>query len=133
MRPSKKTTALWLYESGTLEVIFKPNVAGVIVPEHLKASTGVMFTYGVGMPIPITDTVIDDEGISATLSFNRTPCSTFVPWAAVFVLQAKTDEFGAGMLWPEDAPTAEDAAAQAAPAPVEEPAKRERPSWMKAV
>lgn len=43
----------------------------------------VTFEYGLDMPVQIPDLKVTDEGISATLSFNRTPCPTFVPWEAV--------------------------------------------------
>jgi hypothetical protein len=53
------------------------------------------------MTVPIPDLVIDDDGISATLSFNRTPFLCRVPWTAVFALVGP-DKLG--KVWPEDAP-----------------------------
>ena len=48
-----------------------------------KPDETVTFEYGLDMLIPIPDLKVTDEGISATLSFNRTPYTTFVPWEAV--------------------------------------------------
>lgn len=43
----------------------------------------VTLDYGLNMPIPIPDLKVDESGISATLSFDREPFVTFVPWEAV--------------------------------------------------
>ena len=53
------------------------------------------------MPIPIPDLVVGDEGISATLSFSRTPHQTFIPWSAIYIVSC-TD--GRGILYYEDVP-----------------------------
>jgi hypothetical protein len=55
------------------------------IPDSVRPKPGetVTFEYGLDMPIQIPDLKVTDEGISATLSFNRTPCPTFVPWEAV--------------------------------------------------
>jgi hypothetical protein len=53
------------------------------------------------MAIPIPDLTIDDEGISCTLSFNRSPFWCRIPWSAIYAL---IGEGGRGGVWPEDVP-----------------------------
>jgi hypothetical protein len=53
--------------------------APVVPPE----GTAQVLSYGLDMPVPILDLVVDDSGISATLSFSHSPFKTFVPWEAV--------------------------------------------------
>jgi hypothetical protein len=58
---------------------------GLVIPEGVRpeASHCTVFEYGLNLPIPINDLELTDSGISATLSFSRTPHHTFVPWEAV--------------------------------------------------
>jgi hypothetical protein len=57
----------------------------LVIPEGVRpeASHCTVFEYGLNLPISINDLEISDSGISATLSFSRTPHHTFVPWEAV--------------------------------------------------
>jgi stringent starvation protein B len=75
--------------------------AGVVVPEHLKGEAHLVLQYGTDLPITIPDLNVDEFGVSATLSFNRTPQRTVVPWSAVYVVVS--DE-GRGVLYNEDVP-----------------------------
>lgn len=50
----------------------------------------VIFEYGLDMPISIPDLKVTDKGIEATLSIQRTPYLTFVPWEAVIDLAGVT-------------------------------------------
>ena len=59
-----------------------------------------------------------DDGIHATLSFNRTPVSTFVPWAAVYLI---ADFEGNGAVWQDDIPA--DMLEAITPAPDTDPPK----------
>ena len=56
---------------------------------------------GLDMPVPIPDLRVDDSGVYATLSFQRTPFTCMVPWEAVFAL---VGDDGKGMVWPDDLP-----------------------------
>jgi hypothetical protein len=53
------------------------------------------------MPVPIPDLRLDEEGMSCTLSFNRTPFFCVVPWPSVY---AMVGDDGRGMVWPDDVP-----------------------------
>lgn len=70
-----------------VRVVFDPMPDSVIVPASLKKDEATMFEYGLDMrPIPIPDLDTNERGISATLSIDRTPFKTFVPWSAVVIL-----------------------------------------------
>ena len=73
----------------------------MVVPEHLKGESHLVLQYGTDLHIPIPDLIVDDYGVSATLSFARTPHRTVVPWSAVYVVVS--DE-GRGVLYDEDVP-----------------------------
>lgn len=78
-----------------------PRMPGVVVPAWLSNQAQLVLQVGLDMPIPITDLKVDDEGISGTLSFNRTPFTCIIGWDAVFALSG---EDGQGMVWPESMP-----------------------------
>lgn len=90
-------------EHGLVRITFDPSHKDATVPEHLRAQTHVVFQYGYGLVVPIPDLLVTEHGVSATLSFNRRPAYTFVPWSAVFAL---TDESGHVETWGSDAPRA---------------------------
>lgn len=71
------------------------------MPAHLKSEAHLVLQYGNDLPIPIPDLQIDEQGVSATLSFARTPWPTVVPWSAVYVV---TSPDGRGVLYQEDVP-----------------------------
>ncbi|HEY0712491.1 MAG TPA: ClpXP protease specificity-enhancing factor SspB, partial [Polyangia bacterium] len=74
---------------------------GVKVPADFNDNRHLVLQYGRDMPVAIPDLTVDDDGIRATLSFSRTPHSTFIPWNAVYIV-ACTD--GRGILYYEDVP-----------------------------
>jgi hypothetical protein len=89
-----------LEKSDSVYVKFDARRDGVVLPAHLKRDAAVVLQYGLNMRIPIPDLDIGAEGIGATLSFNRNPVWTFIPWSAVFAI---VSENGA-MLWENDLP-----------------------------
>ena len=58
--------------------------------------------FGADLTPPITDLLMDENGLSAVLSYNNAPFHTIIPWAAVFAIH---DSTGYGRMWPEDAPS----------------------------
>ena len=68
---------------------------------RLRTSSNVRLDYGYSLVPPIPDLRIDEHGISATLSFNRIPFATFIPWSAIFLI---ADFAGRGAVWREDLP-----------------------------
>lgn len=99
--PSKKEVALSILENGNLLIHLDPRRAGVVVPPSLRALPRLTLEVGYRMAVRIPDLVVDDAGISATLSFNRSPSWCSLPWSSVFALVGKD---GQGMVWQEDVP-----------------------------
>ena len=99
-RPSKQDAFLALLAEGCL-LHLDARREGVVVPAHLKSEAHLVLQYGNDLPIPIPDLQIDEQGVSATLSFARTPWATVVPWSAVYVV---TSPDGRGVLYQEDVP-----------------------------
>jgi stringent starvation protein B len=102
--PPKKEVALALLERSNDRGIFvhlDPRQAAVVVPPWFKKQPQLVLQIGLNMPVPIPDLRLDDDGMSCTLSFNRSPFFCAVPWVAVF---AMVGEDGRGMVWPDDVP-----------------------------
>jgi stringent starvation protein B len=102
--PPKKEVALALLERSNDRGIFvhlDPRHATVVVPPWFKKQPQLVLQIGLNMPVPIPDLRLDDDGMSCTLSFNRSPFYCVVPWSSVF---AMVGEDGRGMVWPDDVP-----------------------------
>jgi stringent starvation protein B len=147
MIPDKREVMLYLLQDAWVLVHLDGRRQGVILPEHLKQERHVILQYGYNMPVPIDDFVVDERGISATLSFRRVAQTTFIPWSAVFAI---TDGDKRSMLWQEDLPADLELKADGAEAPPEKaadkppekekepekpakPGKKPRPSYLKLV
>jgi hypothetical protein len=101
MTPDKLTVMQELLKVAWVYVHLDPRREGVVLPDFLRQDPRVVLQYGYNMPVPIYDLKVDEQGISATLSFRRVPQPTFIPWAAVF---AMTDGEQHGFIWQEDVP-----------------------------
>ena len=101
-RPVKKDVMLELLAKSGVFVYLDPRREGVVVPAGFKKQPELMLQLGLNMAVPIRDLEVDDEGISCTLSFNRSPFWCRMPWHAVFALVSDEDRRGA--VWAEDAP-----------------------------
>lgn len=99
--PSKKEVALSILEKGDLHIHLDPRRNGVVVPPKLRALPRLTLQVGYRMAVPIKDLVVDEAGISATLSFERSPFWCSLPWSSVFALAGKDQQ---GMVWQEDVP-----------------------------
>jgi len=80
-----------LLSQGLVEVFVNPNAPGVVLPENTKRETYIVLIFGYNLAVPILDLDVGEEGISAVLSFNRTPTRTFLPWCSVFVIRTMGD------------------------------------------
>ena len=100
-RPSKHEAFLALLREGWTSLHLDARRVGVVVPAHLKGEGHLVLQYGNDLPIPIPDLQVDDYGVTATLSFARSPHQTVVPWSAVYVV---TSDDGRGVLYQEDIP-----------------------------
>jgi stringent starvation protein B len=99
--PPKKEVALALLERSRVHVHLDPRKDGVTVPVGFRKQAQLVLEIGLNMPVPIPDLRLDDEGMTCTLSFSRTPFYCAVPWTSVF---AMVGDDGRGMVWPEDVP-----------------------------
>lgn len=99
--PKKKDVALALLEQSTVFVHLDPRSERVHVPVWFKKQPQLVLQIGLNMAVPIPDLQVDDEGLSCTLSFSRTPHFCQIPWAVVFAL---VGDNGRGMVWPDDVP-----------------------------
>lgn len=111
--PPKKDIAIALLKRSSVHVHLDPRVPHVVVPPWFKNQPQLVLQVGLNMPVPIPDLHLDKDGMSCTLSFNRSPFHCVVPWASVF---AMVGEDGQGMVWPDDVPV--EVSRQARPAHV---------------
>jgi len=101
--PSKKDVVLMLLESADVFVHLDPRRDHVIVPPHLKQQAHLILQIGLNMPVSIPDLEVTDEGITCTLSFNRSPVWCRLPWSAIYAV-VSNDTDARGMVWPDDVP-----------------------------
>lgn len=120
--PPKKEVALALLERSSVHLHLDPRVDGVVVPPWFKKQPQLVLQIGLNMPVPIPDLRLDDDGMSCTLSFNRSPFFCVVPWRSVFAMVGEDQR---GMVWPDDVPPELTQKAAARPEPVPAAAKRE--------
>jgi stringent starvation protein B len=122
-RPSKREAFLAFLREGWVSLHLDARRPGVTVPPGFANEPHLVLQYGRNMPIPIPDLDVSEQGVSATLSFSRSPFQTHVPWSAVYVV-ACTD--GRGILYYEDVPEEVSlSTAPATPRPLTEPATAE--------
>jgi stringent starvation protein B len=100
--PPKKDVALALLQQSTVFIHLDPRVDDVVVPAWFKMQPQLVLQVGLNMPVPIPDLHLDDDCVSCTLSFNRSPFYCRIPWSAVFAL---IGEDRRGMVWPNDVPS----------------------------
>jgi stringent starvation protein B len=99
--PSKKEVVLALLERSTVFIHLDPRRDLVAVPPWLRKQPRLVLQIGLNMAVPIRDLSVDDECISCTLSFNRSPYFCWIPWHAIFALVGEDER---GMVWPDDVP-----------------------------
>lgn len=116
-----------LLESADVFIHLDPRREHVIVPPHLKQQAHLILQIGLNMPVAIPDLEVTDEGITCTLSFNRSPIWCRLPWSSIYAV-VSNDTDARGMVWPDDVPQEvafrfiKQGEGQPAPAPVPAPA-----------
>ncbi len=90
-----------MLQDGDVFLHLDPRTNGVGLPELFDDQPMLVLQLGLDMAIPIPDLEITAKGISATLSFHRSPFSCFVPWVAVFAMNSIN---GMGWCWYDDTP-----------------------------
>jgi len=109
--PSKKDVLLGLLEKTSVLVHLDARREDVQVPKHLKSNAQLILQLGLDLPVPIRDLDVSDEGVSCTLSFQRTPFFCVLPYPAIFAMVS--EDGGKAMVWPEDVPVEVARAAEA--------------------
>ncbi len=120
--PSKKDVVLALLQGPSVFVHLDPRKKGVVVPANFRKQPQLVLQIGLNMAVSIPDLRVDDEGVSCTLSFARSPFWCVLPWSAIYAL---VSEDGPGMVWPDDVPP--EVAAQMQAAVTKQAPKRPRP------
>src|SRR5450432_494655 len=108
--PPKKDVALALLEQASMYIHLDPRAETVQVPAWFKKQPQLVLQVGLNMAVLIPDLHVDEQGLSCTLSFNRSPFFCMIPWHSVFAL---VGENGQAMVWAEDVPAEVAAQAQA--------------------
>lgn len=78
-----------------------PRLEDVVVPQWFKEQPQLVLQIGIDVTLPVRDLRVDEHGVTATLSFNRSPFMCRVPWRSVFAL---VGDDGRGMVWAESMP-----------------------------
>lgn len=100
--PKKKDVLEALLSDSNVFLHLDPRRDGVVVPRWFQNQPELTLQVGLNMPVPIRDLEIDDNGVSCTLSFSRTPFWCSLPWSAIFAIVSEPDRRGG--IWPEDVP-----------------------------
>jgi hypothetical protein len=99
-RPSKQEVAQHLVGRGTLIVHLDPRKPGVDLPAPLKKDPKLVLQLaGKTLPIPVSDLVLNNEGITCTLAFSGNPQRCHIPWPAI---QALVGPDNRGVAYPEE-------------------------------
>jgi len=93
----KATIEALLQQENSIFIQFDATKANVIVPVYLKSNTSLVLQIGYNMMKAIPDLNLDEEGISATLSFSDSPFYCFVPWSSLSVVVTESKEV---LAWP---------------------------------
>jgi stringent starvation protein B len=101
MQHNQKRQVFELLLERESSVLVTINPSKAVVPSWFAAQRALTLEYGLNISIP--DLRVSSEGVSATLSFGRTPHHTHVPWDAVGMI---ADYAGNGAIWQDDMPQA---------------------------
>lgn len=101
---SKKDVVTELILTAPVRILVDTKVDGVVLPEPYDQEVSLALLIGHGLPVPIRDLDLGDEGIGATLSFNRKGEWCFIPWPAIVGLH---QEEQVRIMWGDDIPVQE--------------------------
>jgi len=134
--PDKRTVVEDLLARGPVLIHFDARRGDVSVPPRFRDEAKLVLRFGHGLTPPIHDLVVDDSGVSGTLTFGGVPFHCVLPWPAIYAAVLDGDQ--RGMVWPDDIPDdllqASDTPAEPPPSPPPTPGGRSRrPSHLKLV
>ncbi len=84
--PCARTIVEALLRTGSVDLYLDPREPGVVVPPRFRQDAGLALRIGGDLPVPLADLYVDDDGLSATLSFDGQPFHCEVPWRAVVAI-----------------------------------------------
>ena len=137
--PDKRRTVEQLLGRGPVLVHVDARRAEVSVPARFRADASLVLRFGFSLSPAIPDLVVDDNGISGSLTFAGQPFHCVLPWTAVYAAMVEGEQ--RGTVWPEDVPEdvltggGEAQVAPSAPPPKDEtpPPRAKRQSHLKLV
>lgn len=100
--PDKRGVLGKLLEDGAVLIHLDARREGVKVPLAHKEDPRLVLRLGFSLSPPIPDLLIDDDGVSATLTFRGTYFGCKLPWSAIYAI---VSEDSRGLIWPEDVPS----------------------------
>lgn len=83
-----------LLKTNRLYLTLDTRVEGVKIPSEHQGKSALTIIFGLDMPVPLKDMVVDDNGIEVTLSFKRSSHHCSIPWDAVWYLVPVGDREG---------------------------------------
>lgn len=100
--PDKRTSIEQLLERGPVLVHIDARREDVAVPPRFRGDPKLVLRFGYQLQPAIVDLLVDDTGISGTLTFGGVPFHCVLPWRGVYAAVVEGDQ--RGMVWPEDVP-----------------------------
>ena len=124
---------------------------GLVLPQYLYENPHMIMPEGCDIPIPccmlqlgynmanpIPDLVLNSDGVSCTLSFNRVPFTCFISWESIIAFSGDAtdhlrEKIRSKALVSIQGGSTEKCEEEASPASSAEKPKRERPDWLRVI
>jgi stringent starvation protein B len=100
--PDKRASIEQLLERGPVLVHVDARRDDATVPQRFRGDPKLVLRFGYGLTPAIVDLLVDDTGISGTLTFGGVPFHCVLPWRSVYAAVVEGEQ--RGMVWPEDVP-----------------------------
>ncbi len=100
--PDKRASIEQLLDRGPVLVHVDARRDDVIVPVRFRGDPKLVLRFGYGLTPAIVDLLVDDTGISGTLTFGGVPFHCILPWVGIYAAVVEGEQ--RGMVWPEDVP-----------------------------
>jgi hypothetical protein len=100
--PDKRASVEQLLERGPVLVHVDARRDDLTIPARFQGDPKLVLRFGYGLTPAIVDLIVDDTGISGTLTFGGVPFHCVLSWASVYAAVVEGEQ--RGMVWPEDVP-----------------------------
>lgn len=100
--PDKRASVEQLLERGPVLVHVDARRDDVVIPPRFRGDPKLVLRFGYGLTPAIVDLLVDDTGISGTLTFGGVPFHCVLRWPAIYAAVVEGEQ--RGMVWPEDVP-----------------------------